>query len=87
MQGVACGFLIYFACSDLIANEFLNSNDVNENDEGDHSDKKCKQRCIAVNKMIFVLMGVALILAAYTAGGSQNVVPDDNLINKIDKPI
>jgi len=41
VQGLVCGFLIYFACSDLIANEFFTSKDINENDESDDDSKKC----------------------------------------------
>lgn len=37
IQGLACGFLIYFACSDLIANEFFSGNEVDSDDEIDHS--------------------------------------------------
>jgi len=79
--------LIYFACSDLIANEFYTARDVSENDESTEDSKKCSQRCVAFNKMIFVLFGVALVLATFTMGGLNNVSPDNIIKDRFENPI
>ena len=87
VQGLVCGFLIYFACSDLIANEFITAKDVSENDESSEDSKKCQQRCIASFKMTFVLFGVALVLATFTMGGLNNVSPDNLIKDRFKNPV
>ena len=84
IHGVICGAMIYYACSDLIAREFQASDDINQHDERPEGKKAMQQRCISLIKLLFVVLGSAVMLFFFTLGGPDLTTPHTEVNQELD---